>query len=458
LRTTRSEDVQIISSISTASLRPYIDFAIASQIRNNPDVVAVAVKQHGDALVFASDECRANRDLVQIAVASCGLALEDTSVELRDDVDVVLAAVRNHGNALRFASATLRRDPEVVAAAVHSHGPSLRWAAPQWRQDRAMVIAAVAHAGCALQEASLDLRADASVVLVAVANDGLALRWASVALKQSHEVVLLACSQNGDALACAEVTLRSDWHIVAAAVAQAGMPALAWASGALRGCADDNNENDDDDDDDDGVVEEDEVGGSIVPLISGSAGRRRSFHGKIGRGGGTFVSVCQEKLLAARGWFEAFLLGTLTRAQPQPQPRSIRAQLLHDDKNQACKRPCPVEQPTSPPSFPVTRQQDDLPQSPLHTRPRLESTGRLHFSSNHCNSRLAVSFASGCTESSNGKLAIERQCPLMKLGALDPETGTALKKLIADFAGIPLGRTLKHLRLARERLAEAGAL
>jgi len=403
--------------------------------------------------------------VVLTALSSCGLALEDASLELRDDLEIVLAAVRNHGNALRFASANLRRDPVVVTAAVQSHGPSLRWAAPEWRQDRATVLAAVSQAGSALQEASLDFRADSTVVLAAVANDGLALRWTSAALKQSHEVVLCACSQNGDALACAGVALRGDWSIVAAAVAQAGVHALAWASSELRGYADGNNE-----DDDDGVVEEDEVGGSIVPLISGSAGRRR-HSGKIGRGSGSFVSVCQEKLLAARAWTEAFLPGALPRARSRPRSSSV--ELLFNARSLANKRNYSAGQLTSPPSSPTPRKvlaggdKDGLLKSPRHAKPRLESTGMnslplqmspvsLQLPNNqHCNS-LFLNLADDRVDRSASLLAEGHQCPLTKLGALDVETSTALKKLIADFAGIPRGRTLKNLHIASERLEKGG--
>jgi hypothetical protein len=296
------------------------------------------------------------------------------------------------------------------------------------------VLLAVRQSGCALQEASSDLRADAEVVRAAVANDGLALRWASNALKQSAELVLRAVAQNGDALMCAGHALRADWRVVAAAVAQAGAGALAWASAELRG-----------EDDDENDAKEDEVGGSIVLLVGGGRG---SGGGGGNRGGsGTFVSVCQAGLLAARAWKDAFLPGTLPQDKPRASPLSLCDKALATVPPAvlaALERRCTAP----PPGASGVAASGDAPRSPPRAKQRLMP----------CLLPKRLSSGPGSSFERSDRRSTTKPCPLATLGALDPDTSTALKKLVADFAGVPYGRSLRHLRKASAHLSEAGLL
>jgi len=87
-------------------------------LRQDREIVIEAVRQHGDALLFAE-------------------------VALKQDRQVVIEAVRQHGESLRFADEALRRDREVVLNAVWENGWSLRFADTALRQDREVVFEAV---------------------------------------------------------------------------------------------------------------------------------------------------------------------------------------------------------------------------------------------------------------------------------------------------------------------------
>ena len=70
-----------------------------------------AVKQHGYALWFASEDIQKDRDIVLAAVKQNGSALEFSSLELRGDCDVVLEAAEHNSYSLQHANLTrLSRD------------------------------------------------------------------------------------------------------------------------------------------------------------------------------------------------------------------------------------------------------------------------------------------------------------------------------------------------------------
>ena len=89
-----------------------------ARLRNDTDVAAVAVAQHGRALQFASARLQNDKDVVSVAVAQNGNALARASTELQNDKDVVSIAVAQNDRALRFASTELQNDMDVVAVAV----------------------------------------------------------------------------------------------------------------------------------------------------------------------------------------------------------------------------------------------------------------------------------------------------------------------------------------------------
>lgn len=103
--------------------------------------------------------------------------------ELRDDPEVVKTAVKNHGFALRYASERLQDDPEVVKIAVKKNGWTLQFASERLKDDPEIVTIAVKNNGMALVDASTRLKDDPEIVTAAVTNEGCALNYASKRLQ-----------------------------------------------------------------------------------------------------------------------------------------------------------------------------------------------------------------------------------------------------------------------------------
>ena len=85
------------------------------------------MNKNGLALKFASYELKDDEEIVKLAVAQNGLALRFASYDLRADEEIVKLAVNKNGLALRFASYDLRADEEIVAIAWKQNPDSIRW-------------------------------------------------------------------------------------------------------------------------------------------------------------------------------------------------------------------------------------------------------------------------------------------------------------------------------------------
>jgi hypothetical protein len=68
-------------------------------LKNDKEVVMVAVAQDGRALRFASDALKNDKEVVMVAVAQDGRALEYASDALKNDEEVVMFAVAQDGRA-----------------------------------------------------------------------------------------------------------------------------------------------------------------------------------------------------------------------------------------------------------------------------------------------------------------------------------------------------------------------
>ena len=89
------------------------------------------VAENGEALRDAPDELKNDREVVLVAVAKYGAALEYASKDLKNDKEIVMVAVAHKAYALKYASAELKNDKEVVLAAVAQDGRALEYASDE---------------------------------------------------------------------------------------------------------------------------------------------------------------------------------------------------------------------------------------------------------------------------------------------------------------------------------------
>lgn len=85
-----------------------LEFA-SDELKNEPEIVLLAVSKYGCALAFASRSLQASRHIVLTAVRQDGIALAFASDELRADEQIVLEAILQCNDALDYANDTLKK-------------------------------------------------------------------------------------------------------------------------------------------------------------------------------------------------------------------------------------------------------------------------------------------------------------------------------------------------------------
>lgn len=100
-------------------------------LRQNREFILHIVKKGGGVFLINADEVlRNDQEIVKIAVQEDGSSLQYASEHCREDRDIVLAAIKENGRAFNFAAIQLRNDREVVLATFQSLG----------RADRQMLL------------------------------------------------------------------------------------------------------------------------------------------------------------------------------------------------------------------------------------------------------------------------------------------------------------------------------
>ena len=184
---------------------------LPSELRSNKAVVLAAVAHDdvGVCLKYASDELKNDREVVFIAVENSGSSLEYASDEMKVDKEIVLAAIANNEIALMYADESMKKDKEVmllaiskdlsflfyaekeiVLEAVSADGNRLKFVSEKFKDDKDIVLAAVRSNGKCLEFASFNLRNDIDVVTAAVLNDSSSIDFASDKLKLNKDLFL----------------------------------------------------------------------------------------------------------------------------------------------------------------------------------------------------------------------------------------------------------------------------
>jgi hypothetical protein len=179
------------------------------EFRSNKAVVLAAVAHDdvGVCLKYASDELKNDREVVFIAVENAGSSLEYASDEMKVDKEIVLTAIANNEIALMYAAESMKKDKEVmllaiskdlsflfyaekeiVLEAVSADGNRLKFVSEKFKDDKEIVLAAVRNNGKCLEFASFNLRNDIDVVTAAVLNDSSCIDFASDKLKLNKDV------------------------------------------------------------------------------------------------------------------------------------------------------------------------------------------------------------------------------------------------------------------------------
>ena len=217
---------------------PAIDARISryEELMNTFDIVKLAVKSNGLALLHASDRLQDNDEIVKLAVKSNGLALEFASKRLQSDYSIVLAAVENNSD----ESKRLQPDHSIVLAAVENIPDTFQYMSKELQDNKKIVLQAL-NDPYNIKYVSERLRHDEEVVITMLnQDDGDYGPWELLesmpdAIKDNERIIMHAIPINGYVLRYASARLRDDYRIVFAAVtSEASAYSLNYASERLQ--------------------------------------------------------------------------------------------------------------------------------------------------------------------------------------------------------------------------------
>eukprot|EP00931_Biecheleriopsis_adriatica_P066147 TRINITY_DN40552_c0_g1_i1.p1 TRINITY_DN40552_c0_g1~~TRINITY_DN40552_c0_g1_i1.p1 ORF type:complete len:473 (-),score=61.54 TRINITY_DN40552_c0_g1_i1:12-1430(-) len=211
----------------------YSEFqGLPEESKNDPQM-ALDVARHGFQRGWASPALMADRNFVMQLVA-LGNELEFASDVLRDDEQIVTLAIGFDGGALAFASDRIQDNRTIVIAAINCNKAEsvqhmqlsvdpFSFASARLRNDREVALIAVGRRGWSLQHMSDSLRDDPDVVRIAVEHGYCSwgryeacspLEFASHRLRDDDDIVALAVKHDPDALEHASERCRQDKSLV----------------------------------------------------------------------------------------------------------------------------------------------------------------------------------------------------------------------------------------------------
>ena len=115
--------------------------------------------------------------LLAVSYPSSGLNLKSCGDD-QGDLDVVFAAVRSHGGALQYATEELRQNEHICLAAVRRTSEAMKYCDAELRQSKSFVLRCAKTAGACIEHIAPALKDDHEIVQHAV-------RWTPDALQYS---------------------------------------------------------------------------------------------------------------------------------------------------------------------------------------------------------------------------------------------------------------------------------
>jgi len=116
-----------------------------SDYTNDKEIVMAAVKSHGHALYYASDDLKADKEVVMAALRNAGSAIQFASDALQYDHEVIKESFKNNMYALFYDH--VRNNKELVLAAVSQMGSAIHYIPRHYLHDRDIICAAVKENG-----------------------------------------------------------------------------------------------------------------------------------------------------------------------------------------------------------------------------------------------------------------------------------------------------------------------
>ncbi|MCX6987428.1 MAG: DUF4116 domain-containing protein [Chlamydiae bacterium] len=186
LSTTSSSAIRL-GSASVRAVKIFFQIFVLNRTVDDKETALELVGLYGSRLDCVSPALKDDEELVLVALENNPKALEFASDRLKNNREFFLKALERWRSdcppILAWASTELRKDRELVAAAVILNGYNLDYVDDSFKADREMVLAAIRATPPMFARISKVLQGDGEMVEQAVRADKRLLHFASAELK-----------------------------------------------------------------------------------------------------------------------------------------------------------------------------------------------------------------------------------------------------------------------------------
>eukprot|EP00818_Percolomonas_sp_WS_P007494 CAMPEP_0117443690 /NCGR_PEP_ID=MMETSP0759-20121206/4832_1 /TAXON_ID=63605 /ORGANISM="Percolomonas cosmopolitus, Strain WS" /LENGTH=676 /DNA_ID=CAMNT_0005235687 /DNA_START=751 /DNA_END=2781 /DNA_ORIENTATION=+ len=216
-------------------------------VRKDKEIVATAVLNAPEALIFASQDLRMDSDFAVKLVSVKGEILAHVHPSKQKEHQVVWHAVRQNGLALRHAHHSLKKDIRIALHALKSHPGAIEYVSPVLTSNRAFIKWALEANGHTMKHLEDAFKKDPEMMKLALSKAPETLDYLNISLESDHLLIvecikthgttflkthpqflrhkliaLEALKRNGLLLSCMDIDAKRDPELVLCAVRQNG--------------------------------------------------------------------------------------------------------------------------------------------------------------------------------------------------------------------------------------------
>lgn len=204
-------------------------------IKNDPEIMLLAIKKDGKYFKYASEELKNNKEFVMKALELSEGIYKHINDEFKKDTSVLLKAVEKDKSALYYADDSLKMDRdlafeilkkggiisryhgddrEVMLEAVKVDGWNLRMASDRLKNDEEVVKLALKQKPSSLEYAGEQFKENVDLAAEVVKREPMLLSRGLTRMRNNFKVAFNAVISDGDIFACISPKLRNDPEFV----------------------------------------------------------------------------------------------------------------------------------------------------------------------------------------------------------------------------------------------------
>lgn len=203
--------------LEAAKRSPSILEHVAAEFKNDKEIIKEIIEESRigyEALFYTSENLKNDKDLILLAVNKEGQALQYASEELKNDKEVISTALFNNKNAFKYVSDELKDNKNFVSEMMKQFNPKILSKVEYSILPNYVDVGFLfgrKQVGNILEHVSDRLKNDKGLVLHSIENEiGFSLDYVSEKLKDNKEIVFAAVGKRSSNFKYASETLRND--------------------------------------------------------------------------------------------------------------------------------------------------------------------------------------------------------------------------------------------------------